>query len=315
MNTVPHKTRILVIKLGALGDFIQSLGPMKAIRKTHPDARITLLTTKPYASFGKDCGYFDDIWIDERPKWFELKTWMNFRKKLNKAGFWRVYDLQNNDRTSFYLKLFSSGKKPQWVGAARGASHRNNSPLRTKGTAFDGHQQTLALAGIHNITIDPLDWMNSDISAFPLKNPYILLIPGCSPSHPGKRWPVSAYKKLSRALIEKGYQPVIIGSDIEKDIANDIKNANSDILDLTGQTSLSDIVTLARHANGAIGNDTGPMHMISVTGCPATVLFSTKESNPKRHAPLGKDLTVLAAEDIKEISVDQVLSRFPHHAS
>jgi hypothetical protein len=40
--------RILVIKLSALGDFIQATGPMKAIRTHHPDARITLLTTAPF---------------------------------------------------------------------------------------------------------------------------------------------------------------------------------------------------------------------------------------------------------------------------
>ena len=40
--------RILVIKLGALGDFIYALGPMAAIRRHHKDARITLLTTAPF---------------------------------------------------------------------------------------------------------------------------------------------------------------------------------------------------------------------------------------------------------------------------
>ena len=59
--------KILVIKLGALGDFIQALGPMAAIRKHHPDAHITILTTKPFENFAKDCGYFDEIWLDERP--------------------------------------------------------------------------------------------------------------------------------------------------------------------------------------------------------------------------------------------------------
>ena len=38
------KQRILVIKLGALGDFIYSIGPMQAIKKKHPDAELTLMT-------------------------------------------------------------------------------------------------------------------------------------------------------------------------------------------------------------------------------------------------------------------------------
>ncbi|HAK62204.1 MAG TPA: ADP-heptose--LPS heptosyltransferase, partial [Alphaproteobacteria bacterium] len=41
------KQRILVIKLGALGDFILAMGPFKAIRHHHAGAHITLLTTPP----------------------------------------------------------------------------------------------------------------------------------------------------------------------------------------------------------------------------------------------------------------------------
>ena len=41
--------RILVIKLGALGDFVQSLRAMAEIRRAHPQAKITLLTTQTYA--------------------------------------------------------------------------------------------------------------------------------------------------------------------------------------------------------------------------------------------------------------------------
>ncbi|SVC64277.1 uncharacterized protein METZ01_LOCUS317131, partial [marine metagenome] len=49
---------ILVIKLGALGDFIQACGPFKAIREHHSGAKITLLTTKPFASIAVASNYF-----------------------------------------------------------------------------------------------------------------------------------------------------------------------------------------------------------------------------------------------------------------
>ncbi|MGE3479724.1 MAG: glycosyltransferase family 9 protein, partial [Dongiaceae bacterium] len=42
--------QILIIKHGALGDFVQSLGAMASIRLHHPKAKITLLTTKPMES-------------------------------------------------------------------------------------------------------------------------------------------------------------------------------------------------------------------------------------------------------------------------
>ncbi|MGH6995954.1 MAG: glycosyltransferase family 9 protein, partial [Stellaceae bacterium] len=61
--------RILVIKLGALGDFVQAMGPAAAIRAHHPRARIMLLTTPAYAELGRRAPYFDDVWSDERPGW------------------------------------------------------------------------------------------------------------------------------------------------------------------------------------------------------------------------------------------------------
>ena len=74
---------ILVIKLGALGDFIQSLGPMRAIRQAHPDAKITLLTTSPFENFAEKSGYFDSIVLDKRPKWYHYKEWRHLKEFLN----------------------------------------------------------------------------------------------------------------------------------------------------------------------------------------------------------------------------------------
>ncbi len=55
-------SRILVIRLGALGDFVQSFGPFAAIRAHHPDANVTLLTTAPFAELARQAPWFlDDV--------------------------------------------------------------------------------------------------------------------------------------------------------------------------------------------------------------------------------------------------------------
>src|SRR5436305_14923468 len=64
---VPAK-KILVIKLGALGDIVQAMAPAAAIREHHRGAEIVLLTTAPYAALAKQAPYFDAVWIDERPR-------------------------------------------------------------------------------------------------------------------------------------------------------------------------------------------------------------------------------------------------------
>lgn len=303
-NLTAQSEDILVIKLGALGDFVQALGPMAAIRRHHPKARITLLTTKPFEGFAQECGYFDHIWLDEKPRWYQFSAWASLKSRFESARFSRVYDLQNNDRTSFYFRLLR--KKPEWVGAARGASHRNDSAQRTSGHAFDGHMQTLALAGVKGVEIDRLDWIKANISAFPLERPYILIVPGASPQHPYKCWPAERYGRLARLLRETGYQPVILGTATEKAASEIILKECPGTLDLTGQTSLAQVAVLAKGAAACVGNDTGPMHLIAATGCPSLALFSP-HSNPIRHRPYGAAVEVLQAKDLQQLKPEKVL--------
>ncbi|PZP55965.1 MAG: glycosyltransferase 9 family protein [Micavibrio aeruginosavorus] len=299
-----EKSRILVIKLGALGDFMYALGPMRAIRDHHKDAHITLLTQKPYVGLANKTGFFDDIILDARPK-YNPADWLSFRKRLNDEKFTRVYDLQNNDRTSLYFKLFSP--RPEWSGIAKGASHRNTDPERQKFHAFIGHRNTLRLAGIENTMLDPLEWMQSDISRFNLKKPYALLIPGSAPSRPNKRWPAENYHQLAQKLIAAKIQPVIIGSNSETALSAEISQG-LDVVNITGQTDLNDIPALAREAIVAIGNDTGPMHMVSMTGCPSIMFFRSDESTIEKHGPQNPASQSFESDNLNEISIDKVFA-------
>ncbi|MGB0555535.1 MAG: glycosyltransferase family 9 protein, partial [Alphaproteobacteria bacterium] len=73
---------VLVIKLGALGDFIQALGPFAAIRRHHPANRIILLTTPPFVRIAEASSCFDEVHSDGRPEWWQfsktraLRNWM-----------------------------------------------------------------------------------------------------------------------------------------------------------------------------------------------------------------------------------------------
>jgi ADP-heptose:LPS heptosyltransferase len=302
--------QILVIKLGAFGDFIQALGPMAAIRRHHPNAHITLLTTPPFLTLARESGYFNDIWTDSRPSWIKLKEIGALRRRLQSGKFTRVYDLQNNDRTALYLWLtgLTQASRPEWVGAAFGASHRNNSPQRIAGHAFDGHQQTLALAGIQDVGIDRLEWVRADAGRFNLPHPYILLVPGSAPARPEKRWPATSYGELARHLYGWGYTPVVIGTLQEADLGKTIMEGCPHVINLCGQTAMTDLVALARDASCAIGNDTGPVHLIAPTGCPTIVLFSG-HSDPLRHAPKGDNVRTIQNDNLNSLKVEEVLGQ------
>ena len=114
--------KILVIKLGALGDIILAMEAFQAIRKHHANDSITLLTRKPFVLLTEKMPWFDSIWPDPAPKLLEVSKWLAFRRHLRSANFSRVYDLQCNDRAGFYFRLLGPGR-PEWCGVARGCSH------------------------------------------------------------------------------------------------------------------------------------------------------------------------------------------------
>jgi ADP-heptose:LPS heptosyltransferase len=98
---------------------------------------------------------------------------------------------------------------------------------------------------------------------------------------------------------------LIIGSRQETALAAAILARCPTARDLTGQTSLGDIVALGRLALRAIGNDTGPMHLLVAAGCKATVLFSDA-SDPGLTAPRGRDVVVLRRPNLADLPIAEV---------
>lgn len=297
--------RILVIKLGALGDMVLSLGPFAAIRAAHADAHITLLTTGPYADFMGDSPYFDDIWIDRRPKLLQPGAWLGLRRRLRGGHFDFVYDLQTSDRSNWYYRLMGPGARPRWSGIAAGCSHPHANPRRNDMHTIERQAEQLAHAGIDRVPAADLSWCSADTARFGLGDSYVLLVPGGAAHRPEKRWPVDCFAALAVDLAVRGMTPVVVGGPQEQDLAEHICGVCPEARDLTGQTGFADIAALARNAAGAVGNDTGPMHLIAAAGCPALILFSVA-SDPALTQPRGAAVSVLTSDNLADLAVPDV---------
>lgn len=298
--------RILVIKLGALGDFVQALGPMAAIRRHHDDARVTLLTTAPFEDFAGASGLFDEIWTCGRPGAMDIGGWLGLRRRLCDGGFGRVYDLQTSDRSSFYTRLFWPGRKPEWSGIAKGCSHPHANPKRDFMHTLERQAEQLAVAGIANVPQPDLAWATVDISHFGLGERFALLVPGGAAHRPAKRWPPERFGDLARALADKGIEPVLLGSAAEAGIMAAVGAAAAGCRDLGGQTSLLDLAALGRGAVLSVGNDTGPMHLIAAVDCRSVVLYSD-ESDPALCAQRGSAVSILERRQLTDLSAGEVL--------
>lgn len=302
--------RILVIKLGALGDFVQALGPFAAIRAHHdaldPSGRaeITLLTTAPFQDLAARTGLFDTIWTDGRARGFTAL--LALVRRLSWARFTRVYDLQTSSRSSLYFHLL--WPRTQWSGIARGCSHPHANPDRDRMHTLDRQAEQLRHAGIAHVPAPDVTPLQGDIPAQTLigdAGPYGLIVPGAAPTRPAKRWPAARFGAVARQWLDEGIRPVVLGSRAEAPLGAEIAAAAPGAVDLTGRTSLFDIVTLALTARRAVGNDTGPMHLIALAGTPSVVLFGA-DSDPALCAPRGPRVAVLAAEDISHHQPEDV---------
>lgn len=299
---------ILVIKLSALGDFVQALGPFQAIRRRHPDAEITLVTTRPFKELAEKSGYFDRVIADGRAQLREIKRIWRLRRFLVKGRFDMVYDLQTSDRTSMYYHLMWP-HKPNWSGIAKGCSHPHANPDRNRMHTIERQAEQLAMAGIPDVPPPDVSWMNADLGRFNLPDRYALLIPGGAPHRPDKRWPAEKYGELARRLHDgHGLTPVVLGTKAEEAEAAAIQSACPATISLLNQTSLFEIASIARMATCAIGNDTGPMHIAAIAGAPSLVLYS-HASDPALCGQRGKKVDILRVADLDALDVGEVESR------
>jgi ADP-heptose:LPS heptosyltransferase len=309
--------RVLVMKFGALGDLVQAFAAFAQIRAAHPGAEITLLTTPPYAEFAQASGLFDLVETDGRPK--GLGASLALLRRLRRARYDRIYDLQTSSRSKTYFYAFLP-RPPQWSGISAGASHRQTRPDRGALHNLDRIADQLFVAGIGprydagQAPAPDLGWAArlarrgavTTAERFGLTAPFALLAPGASPVKPEKFWPARAYGALARALIARGLCVAVVGAPAEAHLARAIQAQAPDANDLTGRTDLVDLAGLGAEAALCVGNDSGPTHLIANAGAPGLMLMS-KVTDPNHCAPRGA-MGVIKVDDLAELSDEAVLT-------
>ncbi len=307
---------ILVIKLGAFGDFVHALPAFAAIRGHHANEPISLLTTKPYQRLAQASPWFDEVLIDERAPWWNLPANRRTIGIINDFSF--VYDLQTSRRSSRY---YARSNKPAWSGIARDCSHPHDNPGRDQMHTLERQREQLLRAGVTNWPIPELQWLTRSGSLHGLGGAFAMLMPGCG-GPPVKRWPVARYGQVAQALIAHGITPVVIGSAREAPLAAEILAAAPGSIDLTGRTSIEDVAALGAATALVVGNDTGPVHLAALVGAPTIVLFSAAgvPAQAAPRGPAGTWATVIQEPDLRHLdaaraiaSVGALLEHFPSH--
>ncbi|MCH5284486.1 MAG: glycosyltransferase family 9 protein [Akkermansiaceae bacterium] len=301
--------RILIIKHGALGDVVLALGCMQALKRRHPEAHMTLMTMKPFVPIAEQAGVFDAFIVDNRRSFFCLSETRRVLAELVGGRFDLIYNLQYSQRTRHYRRLLrwlAPRGVYRWVDASAGLCH-----TITKTRSLGPGHEALEPAELPQVTTD-LRFLHGEGKHFDrLPERYVLLIPGCSPQHPYKRWPVASYREVVRRLAERGIAAVVLGTAAEAAEAEAICAGNPTAVNMVGLTSLLDVPQVALRALAVVGNDTGPSHMAALTGVYTLAIFDRRNA---RSVLRGHNCTSLVSEgEVALVTPERVWEHLAEH--
>ncbi len=303
-DEIRRKKKILVIKLGALGDLVLIVPSLRMLREKNPEADISLVVDRKLAPIISECPYIDDLVLIERKKLSNFLYLFKTARRIAKENFDWSIDFQNNKWTHLLAYLggvtqrygFSRGKFGFLLNRGDDTYDTPDSPLR--------HQfRVLSKTGISKFN-DKLElWVSKeDIEksheAFASINitkeeKVVGLILGSSPKWETKRWPVENFARLAQKLIQRqNVKVVLFGAPNEANLANMFENFPKEkILNLIGKTRLDELPAYFKSLSLVVTGDSAPLHIAAAMDVPIIALFGPTDA--KRHAPPAKKIDIL----------------------
>ncbi|MDX1920716.1 MAG: glycosyltransferase family 9 protein [Candidatus Caenarcaniphilales bacterium] len=334
--------RILFVRLSALGDVIQTLPVVAAIRQKHPQAHIGWITDEDFADYLRAVPEIDQIIAIPRKGWLKMLInplrWKELTQEIKEfkdqvqAGNYEVgIDVQGLLKTALLLYLTGLKRRigfdhwREWTGLFYTERYikrqeyfdpefyhiqhmfRLLEPLGCK--PFDSKNVDFALASLSQEVISSIE---KKLSVLKQKESLIGIILGTQ--WESKLWPLEHWQKLIKNIISQTDASVVLvggkadSSKSEETINQILKEAPeqaSCLLNLCGQTSFFELQGLLSKMQIVIGADTAPVHLAGAVGTPLVIsLFGPTAS--RRTAPVGK-------EEIQVLRTKLDLSCLPCH--
>jgi len=298
--------RILVVRLGSMGDVIAALPAVASLKHSLPHSRITWAIDPKWSLLLEGNPYVDSVVHLERRTFAGLRqAW----RELREARFDFAVDFQGLVKSALVATL----ARPERIfgfnaGSAResAASWFYSTKVPIRGYhAVDRNLDLAAAAGASNI-----------LRTFPLppgapeaKLPdgdFVLASPLAGWG--AKQWPVEYYSRLAERLRRECGMPLVVDAPYPLHIESTE----------THVSTLPGLIHATRRATAVIGLDSGPLHLAAALGKPGVAIYGP--TDPARHGPYGGTIEVLRNPDavtsyrrtpepdwsMREINPDQV---------
>jgi len=298
------RKKILILKLGSLGDLILAVPSFRMIRKKYPTAKIVLVVDPRWYAIANTIPYLSEVvTYDRRGKGKYRRLW-KLAERLREEGFDFSVDFQNNSKTHLLAAL---AQVPRRYGYRRGLTGF----LLSHGVSFENrgippveHQyRLLQLLGISELD-DRLELWPGEADAKGIEailtgrwvNPNQTLIGfslSASRGWPTKNWPAGHFMDLARLVEQKLGARVLLLGDREAEPAGGAFDPAKfpSVINLTGKTSLGEWISCINRVDVLVTGDSAPMHVAAACGTPFVALFGP--TDPRRHLPPARHFAVL----------------------
>lgn len=342
---VPKK--ILIYRVGNLGDMVCTIPTMVAIRERFPDAWIGLLTNKETAGNPdpeevlKGIDFIDEIITYDPGRLKDLAYLLNFFRRLNSLKIETLVYLSVSCFSR--MRLIRDWLFFKTIGTKKILGFKKPRAIQVdlkQGVGIPIFEQEvdrlMALAaplGIDRAKVVfrlPItDKEKKNIAAIWEscgligKSPVIAVCVGAK--FPVKRWPVENFIKVILTLQEEYHAKVVlIGGAGDRELgAKVIKTVLGPMVNLIGKTTYMESAAAIARCQFLLANDCGPVHLAAAVGIPVVGIYSSRDYYGAWH-PWGNNHTILrndlfscrfcfrikcaAMSCIKSISVSQVVA-------
>ena len=306
--------RILVIRGGAIGDFILTLPALRALRDAFPQAKVEILGYPKIADLARFAGLADDAKAIEAPAlagFFAAEgtldeDWMEYFGRFDVVLSY-LYDpdaiFQDNVRRCFR------------------ENSESNAPAKTL-TFIQGTHRPEESGDVHavEVLLEPL----KQLAVFASDSRPQIRIPrrssDCNRSwlaiHPGsgslsKNWPVEHWRQLIAQIQAKtNWNLLLVGGEAERETFQKLKltlNASRSRLEFCAP--LTQLASLLAECGGFIGHDSGISHLAAAVGLPGLVLWGETKETVWR--PRSDQFVLVRHENgLRHLPVEQVFDQF-----
>lgn len=285
-SPAPAAKKVLVLQSAFLGDSLLTIPLLRRLKELLPGARVTVLTLEKTAPIFRDCGWADEVLVDDkRGRHGGVFGPGRIAGELKARGFDLAVIPHRSLRSALVAWLAGI---PRRVGFSTSAGRF----LLTDAVPFSwlmhDLERNLALvlplgagAGAAPSADEPRYLVPP--KALPEALAANLAAAGVGPGdrlvgvHPGaawatKRWLPERYAELCRRLRAEGAKAVLIGGPTDAALCAAIAK-DSGAVDLAGRTDLDQLKALMGRLSLFVTNDSGPMHLAAAAGVPTVAIF------------------------------------------